>query len=161
MVQLSELVAKASELQQLNLTIEQAEQRLVLLKQKASNLSEHIIPKMMEELGMTTFTLTGNWKVSVRPNYFGKVLDGGYEWLRDNEYGDIVKAKFEIPYDFTNPEQAEKIKAAIDAIGVEYKEKMEVHHMTMGAFLREQDEAGVKFPEDKIKVYPGKKTIIS
>lgn len=162
MVQLSELVARATELRILNEAIEKRESEVVMLKEKASALSEHIIPKMMAELEITELKLSGNFKVVVKDVYYGKILGyEGYLWLKEHGFGDIVKAKLEIPYDFTDPGEVAKLKKLAETMGFMVVNNTSVHHMTLGAFLKEQDKAGVKFPPDKITVYPGKKTTIS
>jgi len=161
MTELAELVAKADNLRQLNNEIDRVEEELKILKQRQSKLSEHEIPAMMEELGMAEFKLSDNFKVTIRPVYFGKVIGSeGYNWLRDQGFGDIVKAKLEIPYDFTQPEISEMIKEYCASIGMMCINNTSVHHMTMGAFLKEQAEAGREMPKDKIQVYAGKKTYI-
>jgi len=162
MAQLSDLVAKASELRILNNEIERRENDLIALKEQQSALSEHIIPKMMAELKIDEFKLSGNFKVTVKDHYFGKILGmEGYKWLKEQGFGDIVKAKLEIPYDFTDPGTIEIIKKLAEKQGFMVINNTSVHHMTLGAFLREQTKAGLEFPPDKITVYPGKKTTVS
>ena len=142
--------------------IESLEEKLKEKNAAHRQLSQTIIPIIMQKIGMMEFKLTDGFKITVTPFYSGKITsDAGYEWLKDNGHGDIVKAYFEVPYDFTLPEEElETIQNALDDAGLTYIEKKGVHHMTLGAFIKEQALNDTPVPKDLFNVFEGFKTKI-
>lgn len=149
---------------QLNLEreIEELEEKLKEKNAAHRQLSQNLIPKLMQEIGVAEFKLTSGAKVTVSPFYSGKITtEAGYQWLRDHGHGSIVKSFFEVPFDFMlSEEQIETIQNALDEAGLEYSEKKSVHHMTLGAFIKEQSLNGTPVPADLFNVYEGYKTKI-
>ena len=150
-----ELSEAVQNLREVNTVIADVEETLADLKLQQKHLSEDIIPPMMQELGVKELKMSEGQKVSIKPFYAGKPIgSAGFEWLRENGFGDIVKAKLDIPYDFVNePEQVELFRKLAADAGLMAFTNTSVHHMTMGAFLKEQDDKHVKLPEDLIQQY--------
>lgn len=149
---------------QLRLEAEIAElEEILKIKNEAHrNVSQTLIPKLMQEIGIAEFKLTSGAKVTVTPFYSGKITtDAGYDWLKNNGHGSIVKSFYEVPYDFSaTEEELETIQNALDDAGLFYTEKKSVHHMTLGAFIKEQSVNGTPVPVDLFNVYEGYKTKI-
>ena len=143
--------------------IEDAEEVVKALKEAFREVSQQIIPKLMDKAGMSEFKLKDGSKVSVTPFYAGKITsDAGYEWLKDNGHGDMVKSIFEVQYPFTaSEEELEVYLDKLNDLGLNYIDKKSVHHMTLGAWLKEQDLNGSPAPIDLFNVYQGYKTKIS
>lgn len=159
---LSLLTLKAREQLQLERDIEDAEELLKQLNARHRQISQTDIPNIMKDLGMAEFKLTDGSKVTVTPFYAGKITtEAGYTWLKTNGHGSMVKAQFEVPYDFGAADWAiADIKKRMFATGFEFTEKKTVHHMTLGAFIKEQDLAGTPVPTDLFSVFSGFKTKI-
>ena len=155
MPDLKELSIQAHSLRELDATIEDYEERVKDLKEQRKHIAENVIPDMLKELKLTEIKLDDRSKVGYKPFYAGKPIGyAAYEWLKENGFGDIVKAKLEIPYNFVDqPEMIEKIKALCKAAGLIALNDTSVHHMTMGAFLKEQDEKHVELPKELFHVY--------
>ena len=77
--------------------IELSEATLKDLKEKHRKLSGEIIPAKMQELGMTSTTMTDGSKVDVVEDIYVSIPKDPeksaacYEWLEDNGLGDIIK----------------------------------------------------------------------
>jgi hypothetical protein len=156
------LAEKAKAQLQLERDIEDAEAALKVLNEKHRKLSQLEIPALMKEIGMSEFKLTDGSKVTVTPFYSGKITtDAGFNWLKQHGHGSIVKSFYEVPYNFSaTEEELETIQNALDDAGLFYEEKKSVHHMTLGAFIKEQSINGTPVPADLFNVYEGFKTKI-
>ena len=156
------LAEKAYAQHVLEIEIEELEERLKGLNKAHNRISMTEIPTIMKEIGIAEFKLTNGMKVTVTPFFSGKITtEAGYEWLKDNGHADIVKAHFEVPYSFSlSEEELETIQNALDDAGLTYLEKKSVHHMTLGAFIKEQSVNGTPVPADLFNVYEGYKTKI-
>lgn len=156
------LAEKANTQLNLEREIEELEEKLKTLNAQHLQLSQKEIPAIMNKIGMAEFKLTSGAKVTVTPFYAGKITsEAGYDWLRANGHASIVKATFEVPYDFAaDEEQLDTIYTAMDELGIPYVEKKSVHHMTLGAFIKEQTVKGTPVPKDLFNVYEGFKTKI-
>ena len=144
------------------------ETQIVDLQQELKDLtsllkavSEHSIPTMMETLGMKDFTLANGRKLTIKDFYAGRPLSPeAFNWLKENGYGDMVKAKVIIPYDFTDDDELTEITGPLEEADITYETKTEIHHMTFGAFLREQASKELTLPSELFDVYHGQKTHI-
>lgn len=60
-------------------------------------LSQHDLPERMREIGLTEFTLEQGGKVSVKHRVKASLTaakkEEGLGWLRDNGFGDLIKAR--------------------------------------------------------------------
>jgi hypothetical protein len=150
-----ELSEAVQNLREVNTTIAEIEETLADLKLQQKHLSEDIIPPIMQGLGVKELKMSEGQKVSIKPFYAGKPIgSAGFNWLKENGFGDIVKAKLEIAYDFTaEPDVIANVRKIIADAGLMPVTATTVHHMTMGGFLREQDEKNVKLPEDLFQQY--------
>ena len=138
--------------------VEAAEERFKELKEELRVLSEFKIPQAMQSIGMTEFKIDDgeghSSKVTVRPFYTGRITDdAAYIWMEENGYGDLPKRNLIIPYD-------PNVAALLADNRVEYEDKRSIHHMTLGAFIKER--ALAKDPVDPVlfNVYSGFRTSI-
>ena len=86
---------KCNHLKDLNKQIEQEEEKLSLLKHKARDMEERIIPEMMQEAGVSLLKLADGSTVEVKPFYAAKIpesrVDEAFSWLRNRGYEDLIK----------------------------------------------------------------------
>ena len=86
---------KCNNLKDLNLQIKQEEEKLSLLKHKARDMEERIIPEMMQEAGVSLLKLSDGSTVEVKPFYAAKIpesrVDEAFSWLRNRGYEDLIK----------------------------------------------------------------------
>lgn len=141
--------------------ISRMEDDLKELNKQLVKVSHFEIPKMMGDLGMTGFTLSNGMKVSVRPFYTGRITDEkAYVWLIERGHGDLIKAQVIIEYGAGDSDQIKRLAEVFEENEIEFEDKRSIHHMTLGAFIREQAEAGTPVDDKLFNVYSGFKTSI-
>lgn len=76
----------------LRIAIEQIKQAREALQEITDHLSKEIVPTSMRNAGVKTVTVEGVGRVTVSHRYSCSIIDkdGGYKWLRDNEYGSLI-----------------------------------------------------------------------
>lgn len=155
------LASMAREQLQLEQSIEDAEKALKDKKDQLQTLSEFKIPELFNELGLSEFKLSNGLKVKVSPFYSGKITDeSAYDWLEENEHGDIIKGEFIVQYRRPDAPKLQAFQALAASMGLSVVEKMGVHAMTLKAFIRSQIESGQPLPRELFNVYTGFKTKI-
>ena len=86
---------KCNDYNKLKKTIEDEEERISLLKHKARDLEERIIPEMMQEAGVSLLKLSDGSTVEVKPFYAAKIpesrVDEAFGYLRSNGFEDLIK----------------------------------------------------------------------
>lgn len=169
-----ERLTRLSTLATKQLMIEEAilntEVRLDSLKKDLKLVSEVAIPDLMIQIGMSKFTLTNGAQVQVKPFYAGRIDDENREeasaWLNDNGHGALINKTLALDFGKADGIDWKKVIAEIAAtigeeIDVDIKLNQGVHHATLNAFIKEQIEAGNKFPLDLFKAFIGNKTKIT
>ena len=86
---------KVIELKDLEDEIENAEESLSKLKEKAKYISNIEVPQMMEEMHITKLKLKDGESVEIKKIYGASISpdyqDKAFTWLRNNGLGDIIK----------------------------------------------------------------------
>jgi hypothetical protein len=162
-------LSKIAGLAELQLVLEQQvqeiEDRLKDKKEQLKKVQEFDLPEAMAEVGVASFTMANGCKVNVKPYYSGKIdeenCDACFGWLRDNEFGDLIKHELTIGLPKGEDEKAKELTATLRAMGLGYKDKEGVHPSTLSAFIREQVEKGAAFPLETFKAYIGRKAKIT
>lgn len=148
----------------LQLQIAQAEANVVLLKETLKEVSQVDLPEAMSACGCSSISLENGAKVFIKVFYQGKISEGNQEkafsWLRERGHGDIIKNTVTIAYGKDEDEEAEQLKHALKNKGRAYVDKIQVHPMTLKAFIREQTETGRPLPQDLFGIFIGRQAII-
>ena len=167
LTQLSALATKQLLIEEAILT---TEVRLDSLKKNLKMVSEVAIPDLMVQIGMSEFTLTNGASIKVKPFYAGRIDDENREeasaWLTENGHGALIKKTLALDFGKADGIDWKKVIADISAtineeIDVDIKLNQGVHHATLNAFIKEQIEAGNKFPLALFKAFIGNKTKIT
>lgn len=164
--QLGILAQKAAKQVQLEKEIEDLELTLKERKGELAKISELEIPELMGSLGVADFTLKDGYKVKVSAFYAGKITeekaDQAFDWLEENGHDGIIKGEFVVMYRRPDKQRIGQFLDLARELGFETKDKLNVHPMTLKAFLKEQIEGGTEdFPRDLFGTYTGWKTKIS
>ena len=119
------------------------------------------IADMMSEIGVEKIKLENGKTVSIKPNYYPKIKDEDvfFDWLRDNNYGDIIKNKMDLLFDKKEDPQALTLMTYLKDAGYKFSYKSSVHAMTLKSFCKEMLEEGAGLP-DSIEVTNVKKSYI-
>ena len=156
---------KCNNLKSVNEEIKEQEKKLSLLKHKARDLEERIIPEMMQEAGVSLLKLSDGSTVEVKPFYAAKIpesrVDEAFSWLRNRGYEDLIKNTITASFGRGQDNQVSELIKVCDDNGFAYNKKEKVEPMTLKAFVREQVEGGKELPFDLFGVYIANKTKIT
>jgi hypothetical protein len=135
-------------------------------KEDLRKITDAELPAAMQEVGMTSFTLTDGAKIDVKPYYDCSInderRDAAHAWLRGNDHGDLIKHELKASFGKGEDDTATAAKAALEELGVAVTDKEAVHPQTLKAFVREQIEAGAEgFPLDLFGAHVGQRAKIT
>ena len=138
-----------------------------LLKSKKEELrrkSEEELPSMMAELGVNSFELDDGSKVTVRDLYGGYISkpnrDAAYEWLRKNNYDDIIKNIIAVQFGRGEDQEAEKYLKILEGHGLLPEQNTSIHPSTLKAWVKERMENGDQFPMDLFGAFVGQRAVV-
>ena len=145
--------------------IAQHEAYIAKLKQKVTLLSEDTIPCAFQELGIKEMKLSNGQKVKVDQDVYSSLSNENkpraYSWLNSHNFGGMIKVELSINYSKGEKEKAEVKFKQLKAEGLLCELEENVHHATLGAFLREQIREGSEIPLELFGARPVFKTKIS
>ena len=163
--QTKNLSDKVIELRNLEDQVAASENHTKDLKEKAKQLSNFDIPKMMQEMNVTKLKLKDVASIEVTNFYSARITPDkqelAFNWLRENGLGDIIKN--EITVSFGRNEDNKALQYANLAQGQGYQpiQKLKVEPMTLKALVRERLEAGQEMPSDLFNLFTGNRTKIT
>ena len=156
---------KCNQFNTLKKQIEKDEESLSLLKQKARDMEERIIPEMMQEAGVSLLKLSDGSTVEVKPFYAAKIpesrVEEAFSWLRGKGFEDIIKNTVTASFNRGQDNEVSELIKVCEDHGFNYNKKEKVEPMTLKAFVKEQVEAGKELPFDLFGVYIANKTKIT
>ena len=131
-----------------------------LLKDKKKALLEITdgqLPDALEHMGLEKFTLTDGSEIATKVFYGASIprdrRDEAYEWLRDHEFGDLVKNNVTVTFGRGEDETAKEVIELCGAQGFMPNQSEKVEPMVLKAWLRERVEAGDPIPLDLFGAY--------
>ena len=158
---LADQVEKLNELQK---RIELQEDNLKNSKKQFDYLSAEVIPTMMAEMGLSHLKLMDGSSVDVKPNYSANITianrDAAFQWLRDNNLGDIIKNEISVSFGRNEDNKAADYASLASERGYQPTQKLKVEPMTLKALVRERLENGKEMPTELFNVFVGNKTTI-
>jgi hypothetical protein len=158
---LADQVERLSTLQQ---EIEKQEDALKQKKKNFEHLSAEVIPTMMAEMGLSHLKLMDGSSVDVKPNYSANITiankDAAFQWLRDNNLGDIIKNEISVSFGRNEDNKAADYASLASERGYQPTQKLKVEPMTLKALVRERIENGKEMPTELFNVFVGNKTTI-
>ena len=166
---------KVLELRDLEDEIQNAEDSINKLKEKAKILSQIEIPAMMQDMHITKLKLKDGESVEVKPFYYASVSQGinetdsdyaqrkeqAFTWLRNNGLGDIIKNDITVTFGKGKDNKAAQYAVLARGQGFEPVQKEGVHSQTLKAVVRERIESGLDMPSDLFKTFAGSQTKIT
>ena len=145
----SRLATQAASLER---EISDVEQLLKGKKQALHKITDEQLPEALEEMGLQKFTLTDGAEISVKPIYAASIPVGrreeAFQWLRDHEFGDLVKNNVTVTFGRGEDETAKAFVGLCGSQGFVPSQLEKVEPMTLKAWLRERVEAGDPIPLD-------------
>lgn len=143
--------------------IAKVEEDLKARKDELRALTDGALPEAMMEVGIAEFKTEDGVKLSLTTFYNAKIPDvkkeSAFAWLAANGHDGIIKSKIACTFGRGDEEtrMEEEVAHVLDAKGVVYDRKRSVHPSTLKAFVKEQKESGVEFPDSLFGVYVGKR----
>ena len=155
----------ANEAVNLEREISDAEQLLKGKKQALIKITDEQLPEALEEMGLQSFTMTDGAEISVKPIYAASIPVGrkpeAFEWLRDHEFGDLVKNNVTVTFGRGEDEDARDFVDFCDAQGFVPSQTEKVEPSTLKAWLRERVEAGDPIPLDLFGAFISQRATIT
>ena len=162
--QTKDIAKLCNELISQNRKVEEAELALKEAKAEQLRLSEDVIPAKMSEAGISALKLEDGSSVEVAPYYSAKIPEDkksdAFKWLRDNNFGDLVKNNLTVSFGKGEDSDAQKIKSELESKGLIVDQKEDVHWQTLRGFVREQIEKNKNIPSDLFGLYIAQRTKI-
>ena len=156
---------KVIELKNLEDEISNAEKSVSKLKEQAKQLSQFEIPEMMEKMHITKLKLKDEEVIEIKKFYSAAILpehqEQAFQWLRDNDLGDIIKNDITVTFGRGEDNKAAEYASLAQGQGYEPVQKIGVHPQTLKAVVRERLESGREMPSDLFKTYAGNSTKIT
>ena len=153
------------ELQKLEDDIKVQEDKLKLTKEKADRLSLVAIPEIMEALKMKTMKLADGSAIEIKEIYSATIpvnkKEGAYNWLRENDLGDLIKNEITVSFGRGEDNKASDYADLAKERGFEPTQKLKVEPMTLKALFRERSENKQELPSEHFNLFKGNKTKIT
>ena len=93
--------------------------------------------------------------------YLHQELTRLFNWLRENNHGDLIKNNVSLTFGRNQDNEAKSIVDDLRKKGHNVKQAEKVEPMTLKAFVREQIEKGKDVPADLFGVYVATRTKIT
>lgn len=160
---LARLSAQGSQVEATAKEAKQCLARLAQLKQIHQHLTETVIPELMKEAGMKSFTTVSGIRIEVK-----EVITASFpsastasksedelkrrvriiRWLDSRGYGHLVQRQLNVTLEKDQAELAQQISEDLRRKGVAVEKKFAIHFATFNKFARECLEQGIELPED-------------
>ena len=163
--QTKNLSDKVIELRNLEDQVAASENHTKDLKEKAKQLSNFDIPKMMQEMNVTKLKLKDGASIEVKPFYGAHISankqEAAFNWLREHGLGYIIKNDITVTFGMSEDNKATDYAVLARGQGYEPVQKVGVHTGTLKAVVRERTESGQDMPADLFNTFVGNQTKIN
>jgi len=134
-----------------------------ILKGQKDELELKKIPDALLEAGMLKITTLEGLEVSTKLSVGAIPKDhkaAAFAWMDSHGFSSLIKRQVAVTFDKGSTAAAERAVEAIQALGLEPKQTLDVHHQTWAAFAKEQTNKGVAIPFDEWGVWVGNRATI-
>jgi hypothetical protein len=161
---LSDLVTAATIQLGMQEEVDRIDKLLKEMREQLRKQCQEIVPNLMTEVGIESFTLPNGFKVTTKDEVYAKIPEATayvpFEWLRERNLDGIIKTNVSVDFGKGEDEEAQKIVDLLQEAGVAAMVKSSIHPMTLKSFLREQIERGTDVPLDAFGATVVKTTVI-
>ena len=147
--------------------IAELEDKLKAKKAEADDIGSRVIPELLSEQGLSEIKLADGSKVSVKKKFRATLpkdelkRESAYQWLRDQNLGDIIKNNIFVTFGKGEDDKAKQLLDLAQNNGFEPQQKSDVAWMTLTALFRERIESGLDMPSDVFSTWIKDKTKIT
>ena len=153
------------ELQKLEDEIKMDQEKLDRKKEQADKLSQQVIPEIMESMKLKTMKLRDGSAIEIKEIYSATIpvdkRDGAFNWLRNNDLGDLIKNEITVSFGRNEDNKAREYANLAESNGYQPQQKLKVEPMTLKALYRERVEGKQDLPSEHFNLFKGNKTKIT
>ena len=158
------LSEELEKLKSIQAQIQEAEKKLKDLKSDEKVQSGVVIPKLMEDMNLSSLTLKDGSEVSIKKIYSATIKADkkaeAYQWLRNNGLGDIIKNDITVTFGQGEENKALAYATLAKGQGFEPAQKEAVHAMTLKVTMEDWKNKGNEIPKDLFWTFDGNQTKI-
>lgn len=122
--------------------ITNAEQKIKEAKANMAKLTGELLPEAMRQAGVREFKLHNGCEILLNMDIKASITaankESAFEWLRDNNQGDLIRNEFKVSYGAGEDEQSDCLVGFLTDVGQDFNQKEFVHHSTLPAFVRRE-----------------------
>ena len=160
--EVKEISSACKKLSSQNKKVQDIEKLLKTEQEESRRLSEEVIPTLMQQAGVSSIKLEDGSSVTVSPYYYAKIPEDkkheAFNWLRDNNFGDLIKNNVSVSFGKGEDSDAVKLKATLEKQGLVVDQKQDIHWQTLRGFVREQMEKNNNIPSEMFGLYVANRT---
>ena len=158
------LSTEVEKLQSLQKQIQDLEDRVKDLKQDEKYFSCVVIPKLMEDMNLSSLKLKDGSELTVKQIYSATLKADkkaeGITWLRDNGLGDIVKNNITVSFGQGEDNKAVDYAGLARSNGYEPIQEEKVHPSTLKVVMKEWRDKGQEVPAELFNTFDGNQTYL-
>jgi len=156
------LSTEVEKLQTIQREIQELEDRLKDKKEDEKHFSCIVIPKLMEEMNLSSLKLRDGSELTVKKIYSASVKADkkaeAIHWLRENGLGDIVKNNITVSFGQGEDNKAIDYASLARSNGYEPIQEEKVHPSTLKVVMKEWKDKGQEVPEELFNTFDGNQT---
>lgn len=132
---------------------------------KLDKIASRLIPDVMDELALESFTLKDGSKMEVKPDIKTSITadnkPAAFKWLADRHYDGIIKTKVMTEFGKGEMDKAQKAQQALEQLGFFASLDQSIHNATLKSFVKERLANGEAIPTDLFGIFDMRKTKIT
>lgn len=155
--------------------IDELQSDIDMLSKRYNYLTATVLPNIMGELGMPSFSLDGGFKITIKEVIQGsmdKAPDREFakQWVLDRDGAELIKTDVTTSFGRGEHNLALDVKASLEERGLDVSLKEGIHPQTFSAFVRgeyseyleqlEQGQSPEPIPFTELGLYHGRKAEI-
>ena len=144
--------------------IENLEAQVKDLKEDEKYFSCVVIPKLMEDMNLSSLRLKDGSELTVKKIYSASIIADkkaeAIHWLRDNGLGDIVKNNIIVSFGQGEDNKAVNYVNLARSGGFEPIQEEKVHPQTLKVVMKEWKDKGREVPEELFNTFDGSQTYL-
>jgi len=156
------LSTEVEKLQTIQREIQELEDRIKDKKEDEKHFSCIVIPKLMEEMNLSSLKLRDGSELTVKKIYSASVKADkkaeAIHWLRENGLGDIVKNNITVSFGQGEDNKAIDYASLARSNGYEPIQEEKVHPSTLKVVMKEWKDKGQEVPEELFNTFDGSQT---
>ena len=142
--------------------IKSLEDQIKDLKEDEKYFSCVVIPKLMEDMNLSSLKLKDGSELSVKQIYSASIKADkkaqALNWLRENGLGDIVKNNITVSFGQNEDNKAAEYANLARSEGYEPIQDEKVHPQTLKVVMKEWKDKGREVPEELFNTFDGNQT---